>query len=86
VKHFTHPKFWLAYSALPGAIRSVADKNYALLAANPQHPSLHLKRVGAYWSVRAGAGYRALALEAEDGLVWFWIGPHDEYDKFIRRR
>jgi hypothetical protein len=85
VKHFTHPKFWVVYEALPAGIRAVADKNYALLAANPNHPSLHLKRVGRYWSVRAGAGYRALALQADDGLVWFWIGPHDAYDKFIRR-
>jgi hypothetical protein len=85
VKHFTHPKFWAAYDASPAGIRAVADKNYALLAANSSHPSLHLKRVGRYWSDRAGVGYRALAVEADDGLVWFWIGPHDAYEKFIRR-
>ena len=86
MKHFTHPRFWVAYNALPASIRAVADKNYALLAGNQSHPSLRLKRVGPYWSVRAGGGYRALAVEAEDGLVWFWIGPHDAYDKLIRRQ
>jgi hypothetical protein len=33
--------------------------------------------------VRAADGYRALAAEAPDGLVWFWIGPHDEYERLI---
>jgi hypothetical protein len=28
--------------------------------------------------------HRALAVEAPDGLVWFWIGTHAEYDQLIR--
>jgi hypothetical protein len=27
--------------------------------------------------------YRALAIEHETGLVWFWIGSHAEYDKLL---
>jgi hypothetical protein len=27
--------------------------------------------------------YRALAVEASDGFVWFWIGAHAEYDKLV---
>jgi hypothetical protein len=44
---------------------------------------LHLKKVGRFWSVRVGLRYRALALEVEDGLLWFWIGSHAEYDALI---
>jgi hypothetical protein len=27
--------------------------------------------------------YRALAVEIPDGLLWFWIGSHADYDKII---
>jgi len=69
-------------SATP--IRALADKNYALLKENPRHPSLQFKRVGRYWSVRIGQRYRALAVEADNDLVWFWIGSHADYDAQIR--
>jgi hypothetical protein len=84
VKHFAAPSFWVAYEKLPLSVRELANRNYELLKQNPKHPSLHFKRIGRYWSVRVGIHYRALAVEAEDGLVWFWIGSHAEYDKLIR--
>jgi hypothetical protein len=84
MRHFASRKFWDAYQALPESVRALADKNYALLKADPKHPSLHLKRVGDYWSVRVGLGYRALAVEVDAGLLWFWIGSHARYDELIR--
>ena len=42
------------------------------------------KKVGRYWSARVGSSHRALAVETEDGLVWFWIGDHGQYDRMIR--
>jgi hypothetical protein len=83
VRHFASSKFWSAYGALPRQIRRLADENYELLKHNPRHPSLQLKKVGRYWSVRVGAHYRALAVEVDDGLLWFWIGSHADYDKMI---
>jgi hypothetical protein len=83
MKHFAAPGFWVAYNALPEIIRKLADKNYALLKADPQHPSLHFKRVGPYWSVRVGLRYRALAVDIDDGLLWFWIGSHSDYDRIV---
>jgi hypothetical protein len=83
VKHFASPSFWFAYEALPSAVRDLADKNFELLKADPKYPALHFKHVGRYWSVRVGLHYRALAVDAEDGLVWFWIGSHADYDKLI---
>jgi len=68
---------------LPTEVQDLARSAHALLKHNPRHPSLHFKKVGAYWSVRVGLHYRALAVEAADGLVWFWIGAHSEYDKLI---
>jgi hypothetical protein len=84
MRHFASPGFWAAYEKLPEQIRELADRNYALLKADPRHPSLHLKKIGRFWSVRVGLRYRALAVEVEDGLLWFWIGSHADYDALIR--
>lgn len=82
--HFASPSFWSAYESLPASVQRVADRNYKILKENPKHPSLHLKKIGRYWSVRVGLHYRALAVEIEDGMLWFWIGSHAEYDKLIK--
>ncbi len=83
MRHLASPSFWKAYRTLPEAVQAMADKNYVLLKTNPQHPSLHLKKVGRFWSVRVGLRYRALAVEVDDGLLWFWIGSHADYDAMI---
>lgn len=41
------------------------------------------KKVGDLWSVRVTLDYRALAVEAHDSYVWFWIGTHEDYDKIL---
>jgi len=83
MRHFAGPSFWACYNSLPADIQELADKNFQLLKTNPNHPSLHFKKAGKYCSVRAGKKYRALAVEVEEGLLWFWIGTHSEYDKMI---
>ena len=42
-----------------------------------------IKRVDRFWSARIGLHYRAVAVEAPDGLLRFWIGTHGEYDKIV---
>ena len=84
VNHRAHPDFWFHYRRLPGSIQALADKNFELLRNNPRHPSLHLKKVAAdIYSARVGLDHRALAFDMGEDLVWFWIGPHDEYDRLI---
>lgn len=83
MKHLATPAFWKAYSSLPAQVQRLADRNYQLLKANPSHPSLHFKQAGRFRSVRVGLHYRALGVEAADGVVWFWIGSHAEYDKLV---
>lgn len=83
MRHFTSPSFWDCYANLPSSIQELADKNYNLLKASPNHRSLHLKKVGRYWSVRIGKKHRALAVQIEEGLLWFWIGTHAEYDRWV---
>jgi hypothetical protein len=85
MKHFASPAFWHAYKNLPENIRTLADKNYALLKENPQHASLRLKKIGRFWSVRVGLRYRALPVEIDQGLLWFWVGSHADYDALIKQ-
>jgi hypothetical protein len=84
MKHFASPAFWEFYARLPEQVRIVADKNYVILKDNAAHPSLQLKKIGRYWSVRVGLRYRALAVEVDEGLLWFWVGSHADYDAMIR--
>lgn len=86
MKHFASPAFWTAYRNLPDNIRALADKNFALLKADPRHPSLHFKQIGRYHSVRVGLRHRALAVDVDDGLLWFWIGSHADYDALLKQR
>lgn len=81
--HYTTHRFWQYYHALPEEVQRTADQCYQLLKVDPSHPSLHLKKVGQYWSVRAGRNYRALGVEVKGGISWFWIGSHAEYNQII---
>jgi hypothetical protein len=83
LKHFTSHRFWERYDRLPAAVRELADQSFELLKANPRHPSLHLKKIAKYRSARVGLHYRALAVEVPDGLLWFWIGTHSDYDRLL---
>jgi hypothetical protein len=84
IKHFANPSFWKYYHQLPPSIQKLADKNFKILKSDSRHPSLHLKKVGQHWSARVGRKYRTMAVETEEGLIWFWIGTHKEYDKLIK--
>ena len=84
MKHSASPGFWAAYEALPPPIRELADANFALLKRNLRRPSLQFKKVGRFWFARVGLRHRALAVETDDGYLWFWIGSHADYDRLIR--
>ena len=77
------PTFWKCYRDLAAETQMLADKTFVLLKADPRHPSLHLKKIGRFWSVRVGLHYRALGTEVTDGVLWFWIGSHAEYDRLV---
>jgi len=63
----------------------LADKQFELLETNPNHRSLRFKKIGELWSVRIGVRYRALGVDVEGGILWFWIGTHADYDKYTSR-
>jgi len=83
VIHRATARYWVAYAALPEDVRRVAEKNFALLKADPSHPSLHFKKIGKFWSARVGLQYRALAVAGDGGYIWVWIGDHETYSRLI---
>jgi len=79
--------FLRCFRQLPKRIKRQARKNYRLWKRNPAHPSVDFKRVGKkspIYSVRVGIGWRALGLRQRDKMLWFWIGPHSEYDRLLK--
>jgi hypothetical protein len=82
--HKATRRFWECFANLPDDIQNLARKNYALLQANPHHPSLQFKKVGKVWSARVGLHYRALATEDGADFIWVWLGTHDEYERMIQ--
>jgi hypothetical protein len=83
LSHRAAKRFWRNFEQLAPEVQQLARNNYQLLQQNPHHPSLHFKRVGRFWSVRVGVSFRALGVDCPDGILWFWIGPHEEYDRLI---
>ena len=79
-------KFWLAYQQLPPKIQRTAVKQYAIWRKDPAHPSLQFKKVQNFWSCRVTDSYRALAVVDGDTTIWFWIGPHTEYERLLRSK
>jgi hypothetical protein len=83
VIHYASPSFWETYQQLPAAVRELADRCFQRMKSDPRHPSLHFKKVGRYWSARVGRQYRVLGVETNDGILWFWIGTHAEYNHLL---
>jgi hypothetical protein len=81
-------RFRAALKQLPKEIRQNAQEAYRLWQQDPQHPSLHFKRIHStkpIYSVRVGLGWRAVGVRGGDNMVWYWIGSHADYEKLISR-
>jgi len=76
--------FWRLYHALSPEIRQAAKQAFQKFLKNPGHPGLQLERLrtdNRAWSVRITRNYRAVARRYDDDWLWFWIGPHEEFDR-----
>jgi hypothetical protein len=75
------------FGALPPDVREQARAAYRLFRSNPRHPGLNFKRVHRtvrFVSARVGRSYRAVGILTQaDEVLWFWIGPHDQYERLL---
>ena len=83
MKSSTAPEFWEWFARLRPETQARARRTYELWLQNPRHPSLRFKKVGRFWSVRIDDGYRALGIDKDGVIIWFYIGPHDRYEQQI---
>ena len=86
MKSQTLPSFWDNYQLLTDNNRSSARKAYRLWKENPFHPSLRFKCINSkenIWSVRINRSYIAIVILDDDIVTWFWVGNHDDYEKFF---
>ncbi len=89
MRSLTSPDFHACYRKLPAEVRRDARDAYQLFRCDPFARSLYFKEIYAkksIWSARTALGYRVLGRRIEDDkIIWFWIGPHAEYDTWFRR-
>jgi len=88
VNSHTTRQFRKALAQLPKYARQQAREAYKLFEHDPYHPGLNFKQVHPtrpFYSVRVTLNYRAIGVRAGDNIIWFWIGPHDEYDKLLKQ-
>ena len=86
MKSLTLPSFWKAYSHLTAENKIRARKAYYLWRENPAHPFLRFRCINPkenVWSVRVSKDFRAIGVLDGDSMIWFWIGNHDDYEKFF---
>ncbi len=79
----TQKRFWKCFDGLPVPVQKLAREKYRLWKNDPYHPSLRFEeRRNGLCIVRIGDQYRALGLNEGDLVAWFWIGTHEEYNRF----
>ena len=80
----TTAQFRERFDVLPRSVQREAEKAYRLFRADPEHPSLHVKKLrGSEYTyfVRIGLGHRALGSLKGNSIRWYGIGSHAEYDR-----
>lgn len=86
MKSRTTAAFRKRFADLPVDVRDQARSAYRLFTANPHHSSLQFKRVHMkepIYSARVGRSYRVVGLFEDNVIVWFWIGPHEQYETLL---
>ena len=88
MKSRTTERFRNAFVRLPANVQEQARRAFQIWRRTPYHPSLQFKRIHArdpIYAVRIGIHWRAVAVMRDEAAVWFWIGPHSEYEALVSR-
>ncbi|MBI4633857.1 MAG: hypothetical protein HY742_08190 [Deltaproteobacteria bacterium] len=84
----TTDRFWKCYRGLPEQIRKEEKEAYKRFKKNPYHPSLHFRRIHStrpIFSLRITKDYRAVGIQQDNQIIWFWIGSHGDYDNLLKQ-
>ena len=84
----TTPGFRNRLQALPESVRRAAREAYRRFQVGPWHNGLQFKRVHSrlsIYSVRITKNYRAVGKRDDEGMLWFWIGSHADYEQMLKQ-
>ena len=87
MKSQTTEKFRLLFGAAAPERQAKIRGAYRVWRENPAHPSLRFKKVHPrlpIYSVRVDLNWRAVGVLEGDTLLWFWVGPHGEYEALLK--
>jgi len=82
----TTTEFRRLFADLPEQVKEQTRAVYRQFKEDPSHPSLRFKKVHPdlpIYSARISKNYRAVGQLDGDTVIWFWVGSHAEYDKFL---
>lgn len=85
MKSQTAERFWKLFAKLPPDVQKQAYKAYEQFTQDPYHPSLHFEQIDKrddLWSARVSEKYRDIGKRLKDEMRWFWIGTHNDYERF----
>lgn len=89
MKSRANARFWELFRKLPADIQAQARQAYRLFMIDARHPGLQFKRVSQkrpVYSARVTRDYRALGIVQGEGITWYWIGNHEDYDRLLAGR
>lgn len=74
------PRFQKRFKKLHPLLKKKFEKQLKLLLANPNHPSLNIKKMGGSGMFEARLDYHnRFVFKIVNNELWFYsIGPHDE--------
>ena len=87
MKSRTTEKFRSLLAAATPERQAKIRSAYRLWCENPAHPSLRFKKIHPrlpIYSVRVDLNWRAVGVLQGDTLLWFWVGPHAEYEALLK--
>ena len=87
MKSHTTEQFRKLLAQLPKNIQKQTKEAYLQFDKDPYHPGLRFKRVHSkrpIYAVRISRDYRALGVQRNNEIIWFWIGSHSDYDKILK--
>jgi hypothetical protein len=87
ISHTTE-RFRKSFYSLPQQVQQQAKEAYKQFKVDPFYPSLRFKRIHStkpIYSVRINIDYRAVGIQQENEIIWFWIGSHADYSKLLVR-
>ena len=86
MKSVTTEKFRANFGKAQAATQERIRAAYQQWSKNPDHPSLRFKKVHdrlPIYSARVDLDWRAVGTMQGDTMVWFFVGPHADYEKLL---